>query len=56
MLEKVECDHTLKNTENWLKKNIDDEEKCNQIRQEIKDDGGYCDCEVLCNCYEEYDI
>lgn len=26
------------------------------VRREIKEDGGYCDCEVLCNCYEEYDI
>ena len=48
-LETVECDHTLKNTENWLKENIDDEERCNQIRQEIREGGGYCDCEVLCN-------
>lgn len=55
-LEMVACDHTLKNTDNWLRENIDDEERCNHIRQEIKADGGYCDCEVLCNCYEEYDI
>lgn len=55
-LEEAECDHTLKNTEQWITENIEDEERRDQVRQEIEDDGGYCDCEVLDNCYEEYDI
>lgn len=55
-LQAEECDHSLKNTEQWILDNIDDEERRDQVRREIKEDGGYCDCEVLCNCYEEYDI
>ena len=55
-LSTAECDHTLKNTQAWLEKKYEDE----KIRQlaigEIKDDGGYCDCEVLLNCYERYEI
>ena len=52
-LEEEECDHSLKNTEQWIIDNIDDEERRDQVRREIKEDGGYCDCEVLGNCYEE---
>ena len=55
-LEEEECDNSLKNTEQWIIDNIDDEERRDQVRREIKEDGGYCDCEVLGNCYEEYDI
>ena len=55
-LQAEECDHSLKNTEQWILDNIDDEERRDQVRREIKEDGGYCDCEVLGNCYEEYDI
>lgn len=55
-LEKSECDKTLKNTKKWLKEHIADEKRCNFIIKEIKDNGGFCDCEVLNNCYEDYDI
>lgn len=55
-LEKTECDHTLINTEQWLKDNICDEERRERVRQEINDAGGLCDCEVLYNCYEDYDM
>ena len=49
------CDHTLRSTEQWLKDNISAELHENVIA-ELNDMGGYCDCEVLLNCYEDYDI
>ena len=49
------CDHTLRSTEKWLKDNIS-AELHEKVIEEIKDMGGYCDCEVLLNCYEDYDI
>lgn len=49
------CNHTLHHTEQWLKDNIS-KEKIQSVIAEIIDMGGYCDCEVLLNCYEDYDI
>ena len=49
------CDHTLHHTEQWLKENIS-QEMIESVIAEITDMGGYCDCEVLLNCYEDYDI
>ena len=49
------CDHTLRHTEQWLKDNISPA-VLESVMTEITDMGGYCDCEVLLNCYEEYDI
>ena len=49
------CDHTLRHTERWLRENIS-QERIEGAVEEIKDMGGYCDCEVLLNCYEDYDI
>ena len=49
------CDHTLRHTEQWLKENISAELYENVI-EEINDMGGYCDCELLLNCYKDYDI
>ena len=49
------CDHTLRSTEQWLKDNISTELH-KKVIAEINDMGGYCDCEVLLNCYEDYDI
>lgn len=54
-LNACDCDHTLHCTEQWLKNNISAELHENVIA-EIADMGGYCDCEVLLNCYEDYDI
>ena len=54
-LEACGCDHTLRSTEQWLKDNLSTELHKNVIA-EINDMGGYCDCEVLLNCYEDYDI
>ena len=61
-LQAEECDHSL--ISSFMQENcemIEDDEFISEIekdsvRREIKEDGGYCDCEVLCNCYEEYDI
>lgn len=50
------CDHTLKYTEKWLAKKFDDEEKRALVLKELEDDGGYCDCEVVMNCYERYEL
>ena len=54
-LDNTGCDHTLCHTEQWLKDNIP-QELIESVVVEITDMGGYCDCEVLLNCYEEYDI
>lgn len=54
-LENTCCDHTLRYTEEWLKDNIS-QEMIESVVAEITDMGGYCDCEVLLNCYEAYDI
>lgn len=49
------CNHTLRHTEQWLKENIS-QEMIEGVITEITDMGGYCDCEVLLNCYEDYDV
>ena len=41
--------------EEWLKYNISQDSIGNVIA-EITDMGGYCDCEVLLNYHEDYDI
>ena len=51
-----ECDHTLKHTSAWLAKKFEDENTRQRVLNEIQEDGGYCDCEVLMNCYERYDL
>ena len=51
-----ECDHTLKHTCAWLAKKFEDESTRQQVLNEIQEEGGYCDCEVLLNCYERYDL
>ena len=52
-MDKSACDHTLRSTRLWLEKNIS-EEMTESVIQEITTMGGYCDCEVLMNCYEDY--
>ncbi|MBD5519127.1 MAG: DUF2695 domain-containing protein [Lachnospiraceae bacterium] len=54
-LENTPCNHELCYTEQWLKDNLP-EEKVKSVIAEMKEMGGYCDCEVLLNCYEKYDI
>lgn len=54
-LEKTPCDHSLKYTEEWLKSNVSEDMR-GAVIAEIERMGGYCDCEILLNCYEEYDF
>lgn len=54
-LQAQSCDETLRFTKQWLAENIP-AEKHIIILSEIEEMGGHCDCEVLMNCYERYDI
>ncbi len=49
------CNHTHRFTQAWLDENIDFM-KHDAILSELEDMGGYCDCEVLLNCYEDYEL
>lgn len=53
-LEQEPCDHTMRRTERWIRDNC--EGAAEGIIREMREMGGYCDCEVLMNCYESYDI
>lgn len=52
-LEETDCDHSNRHTRKWLEMHIADADR-DAVLAEIEDMGGYCDCEVLMNCYEEY--
>ena len=55
-LEEAEgCDNTMRFTLEWIRSNCKPEQE-EAILQEMQDMGGYCDCEVLANCYERYDL
>ena len=54
-LSKVPCDNSLCKTQLWISEHCPPE-KMKGILQEIREMGGYCDCEVLLNCYEDYEI
>ena len=49
------CDHTHRFTLEWLGQHFCPEQQ-EAILTEIEDMGGYCDCEVLQNCYEDYEL
>lgn len=53
-LEDTGCDHSRRHTQQWLSMNIPQEQH-EAVLAEIEEMGGYCDCEVLMNCYEEYE-
>ncbi len=55
ILENTPCDNTLRFTKEWLQHNFP-AGKIEGILAEMRAMGGYCDCEVLMNCYEEYDL
>ena len=54
-LSKEPCDHSLRRTERWIDAHCPPEKK-EGIIQELHDMGGFCDCEVLMNCYERYEL
>ena len=49
------CNHSLEKTTKWIFDHFEDEQR-SRIIHEIQEMGGYCDCEVLMNCYEKYEI
>lgn len=49
-LSKKECNHTLRYTKSWLTDNIV-RENHGKILEGFKEEGGYCDCEVLANVF-----
>lgn len=54
-LEDQGCNHTRRFTQAWLDANIHPEQR-EAVLTELEDMGGFCDCEVLLNCYEDYDL
>lgn len=54
-LQDVACNHTHHFTQEWLDQNIPADQR-EAILAEIEDMGGFCDCEVLLNCYEDYEL
>lgn len=49
------CDNTLKWARQWLENNVQESLR-EAALEEMRDMGGCCDCEILLNCYEDYDI
>jgi len=50
-----DCDDTLRFTRQWLLENIPQEQH-EAVLEELASMGGHCDCEVMYNCYEDYDV
>ena len=49
------CNHTHRFCQAWLEAHVDFM-KHSAILNEMEDMGGYCDCEVLRSCYEDYEL
>lgn len=49
------CKHDHRFTQEWLEQNISFMQH-DAILNELEDMGGYCDCEVLRSCYEDYEL
>ena len=49
------CKHNHRFTQEWLDTHVDFM-KHDAILNELEDMGGYCDCEVVANCYEDYEL
>lgn len=54
-LQEEGCNHTHRFCQAWLDAHMDFM-KHNAILNEMEDMGGFCDCEVLANCYEDYEL
>ena len=54
-LQDVGCNHTHRFTLEWLDQHVNFMQH-EAVLAEIEDMGGYCDCEVLANCYEDYEL
>lgn len=54
-LDQEGCDDTLRFTQIWLEDNLPAEQFAPAL-EEIREMGGYCDCEVLMNCYQDYEL
>ncbi len=54
-LQDQDCDHSLRFTQEWLDAHIAPDQH-EAILIEMEEMGGFCDCEVLMNCYEDYDL
>ena len=52
MRNKSTCDGTLRYTKKWLGKNISEDMR-DAVLEEIENGGGFCDCEVIMNCYQD---
>lgn len=53
-LDETGCDHSRRHTKQWLAMNIPKNQH-EAVLTEMEDMGGFCDCEVLMNCYEDYE-
>lgn len=49
------CNHTHRFCQAWLDEHVSFVHH-HAIMNELEDMGGYCDCEVLQNCYEDYKL
>ena len=49
------CKHDHRYTLEWLEQHVDFMQH-EAILSELEDMGGYCDCEVVLNCYEDYQL
>lgn len=49
------CKHNHRFTQEWLELHISFMQH-DAILNELEDMGGYCDCEVLRSCYEDYEL
>lgn len=49
------CNHTHRFCQAWLDEHVDFM-KHSAILNELEDMGGFCDCEVLRSCYEDYEL
>ena len=50
-LASISCDHTLRMTEEWIQST---DHSIQDVVQWFRDNGGYCDCEVLANVNDHF--